>query len=78
MKTRIHVNQRVIQRVIQRNRKHGTKDPPITVKTYKSNVYVHQVVIHGPSKLVYAPDDPLSCGARLWIETEAKVTTDVA
>jgi len=40
----------------------------ITVKTYKSNEYADSVVINGPSRVVYSPDKPLSCGARVWIE----------
>jgi hypothetical protein len=45
----------------------------LTVKTYKSNTYAHEVDIKGPSKLVYSPDKPLSCGARVWLETESEV-----
>ena len=37
------------------------------------NDYGHKVEILGPSKVVYSPDKPLSCGARVWIETEAEV-----
>ena len=69
MKTRIHVN----QHNIRRNRKEGRNDPVITCKTYKSNLYGHEVVIQGPSRVVYSPDKPLSCGAVLWIETEDDV-----
>jgi hypothetical protein len=43
------------------------------VKTYRSNRYAQDVVIHGPSCVVYSPDKPLACGARVWIETEAEV-----
>ena len=46
-------------------------EPVLTVKTYKSNDYCHEVVINGPCKVIYSPDKPLSCGARVWIETEA-------
>lgn len=42
----------------------------LTVKTYKSNDYAHEVEIPGPSKVVYSPDKPLSCGATVWIETQ--------
>jgi hypothetical protein len=42
----------------------------LTVKTYKDNQYAHRVAIHGPSEVVYSPDKPLSCGARVWIETQ--------
>ena len=40
------------------------------MKTYKSNEYATDVTIDGPSKLVYSPDKPLSCGAKVWIEAE--------
>lgn len=71
MKTRIHVN----QHVIRRNNKliHGPYEPPITVKRGKSNTYCHSVEIDGPSRVVYSPDKPLSCGAKVWIETDADV-----
>ncbi len=70
MKKRIHVN----QHVIRRNKKTGSSDPVITVKTYKSNTYCHTVHIDGPSKVIYSPSKPLSCGARVWIETDSRVT----
>jgi hypothetical protein len=69
MKTIIHVN----QHVIRANNKHGTNDPVLTVKTYKSNTYAHEVNIKGESKVVYSPQKPLSCGAYVWIETNAEV-----
>lgn len=69
MKTIIHVN----QHVVKANAKNGDKNPVLTVKTYKSNRYAHEVQIKGPSKVVYSPDKPLSCGARVWIETESEV-----
>lgn len=69
MKTIIHVN----QHRIRANLKNGTNEPILTVKTYKSNDYANEVEINGPSKLVYSPDKPLSCGARCWIETNAEV-----
>lgn len=69
MKTIIHVN----QHVIKRNAKNGTQEPVLTIKNYKSNTYAKDVVINGPSRVVYSPDKPLSCGARVWIETESHV-----
>ena len=69
MKTIIHVN----QHVIKANAKTGSTDPVLTVKTYKTNTYAHEVSILGPSKVIYSPDKPLSCGAKVWIETEAEV-----
>ena len=62
--------------VIRSNKKNGTNDPVITVKTYKSNTNGHEVEILGKSKVVYSPDKPLSCGARVWIETDGEVLVD--
>ena len=65
MKRIIHIN----QHIIKRNNKTGERKPVITCKTYKSNDYCHEVEITGPCKVIYSPDKPLSCGARVWIET---------
>jgi hypothetical protein len=72
MTTRIHVN----QHVIRRNRKEGRRDPVLTVKQGRANTYAHSVSIQGPSCVVYRPDKPLSCGAQVWIETQASVVPD--
>ena len=76
MKTKIHVN----QHVIKKNRKTGEREPVLTVKTYKSNDYAHEVIIYGQdgkeaARVIYRPDKPLSCGAHVWIETQCKVET---
>ncbi len=69
MKTIIHVN----QHNIKANQK-GENLPVITCKNYKSNTYGNSVIIYGQdgleaAKVVYRPNKPLSCGARVWIET---------
>ena len=69
MKKRIHIN----QHVIRANKNNGEANPPITVKTSKRNIYADRVEIRGPSNIVYSPNKPLSCGARVWIETDAPV-----
>ena len=69
MKKIVHIN----QHVIKKNAKTGERKPVITVKTYKSNDYAHEVSIDGPCKIIYRPDKPLSCGAKVWIETEFNV-----
>lgn len=69
MKHIVHVN----QHVIKANGKTGARDPVLTVKNYKENRYAHEVTINGPCRIVYSPDKPLSCGAKVWIETESEV-----
>jgi hypothetical protein len=69
---RIHIN----QHVIRRNNKvtDGNYEPPITVKQGKSNTYAYGVTVHGPCTVVHSPDKPLSCGAKVWLETTADIT----
>jgi hypothetical protein len=72
---RIHVNR---QR-IDSNRKHGKNDPVITVKRGRKNFYGDRVDILGPSMMVYAEKcgmKNLSCGARVYIQTESDVLID--
>jgi hypothetical protein len=69
LKKRIHVN----QHIIKRNGKTGEREPPLTCKTYKENIKCTEVEILGNCKVVYSPDKPLSCGAKVWIETDSEV-----
>ena len=64
-KTKIHVN----QHNIRSNKTKDTKLPVITIKQGKTNTYCNEVIIKGNSKVIYSPDKPLSCGAKVWIET---------
>ena len=66
---RIHVN----RHVIASNRKHGRNEPVVRVKVGRENLKGSRVEIAGPSVVIYSPDKPLSCGATLWIETNAAV-----
>jgi hypothetical protein len=69
MKTIIHVN----QHVIRANNKSEDKKPPLTIKTYKENRKGFEAEITGSARVIYSPDKPLSCGARVWIETDSEV-----
>lgn len=71
MKTIIHVN----SHIIRGNAKNSTNDPPITIRRGRNKIIgrATEVMIDGPSKIVYSPCKPLSCGARMWIETESEV-----
>ena len=73
MKTVIHVN----QHNIKANSK-GSELPVLTVKNYKQNRKAnHAAVVDADGKalvkVVYSPDKPLPCGAKVWIETELEV-----
>ena len=64
---RIHVN----QHVIRRNAKTGGGEPPLSIKTTQGLVRCRGVTIDGPAVVRYCPEKPLSCGARVWIETRS-------
>jgi hypothetical protein len=76
MKTIIHVN----QHIIKKNTKQGTEEPCLTVKSYKDNRYANEAIIldkndNEMARIIYSPRQPLSCGARCWIETQNRVIT---
>jgi len=68
-RTIIHVN----QHVIRRNGKTGDRHPVLTVKQGRTNTYATSVEVLGPCRVVYSPDCPLHCGAKVWIETDSEV-----
>lgn len=74
MKTIIHVN----QHVVKSNSKKNEREPVLTCKTYKENKYASEVEILDKNgevvaKVIYSPDKPLSCGAKVWIETDNEI-----
>jgi hypothetical protein len=70
IKKQIHVN----QHIIKKNRKTGERNPVLTIKTYKSNVYASEIEGDGKFRVIYRPDQPLACGAQVWIECDGDVT----
>jgi hypothetical protein len=79
---RIHVN----RQVIAQNRTSGANEPAVTVQTSKGPHRARRAVVLGHSEMVQAGPvisevdgslirtiKPLSCGARVWLETRAAV-----
>ena len=66
----IHVN----MNTIRSNKKHNKNDPPISVRKTQSGkpTYCHSAEFDGFARVVYDPDNPLPCGARLWIEVDGQ------
>ena len=69
---RIHVK----QHVIKANEKNGENNPIFTIKQGGKNTYAHNVKVIGEMDLVYSPDKPLNCGAKVWIETRGDIEVD--
>lgn len=64
----IHVN----RQHIAMNAKDGRNRPVYTIKDRGKTLYAREVIINGPSKLVYNGEQ-LTCGARAWIETDSDI-----
>jgi hypothetical protein len=64
-------------KVIRGNAMRGTDDPPIRIARSHSDKaprYAREVVISGPSRLVYNPAKAIMrCGARLVLEVDGDV-----
>ena len=70
IRTRIHVR----RDLIAKDRKQGTTSLVIGVETLgMKKRYGHAVTLYGPSMVVYNPEKPLKCGARVWIETYSPI-----
>lgn len=66
---RIHVN----QHIVRANIKADTDEPSCTVQWRGKSYVGRDVVIRGPSTVMQRMQKPLSCGARIWIETRCEV-----
>lgn len=69
-KKQIHIN----RNTLASNLKHGRRDPVVRLQQGTRVSYGHEVDLLGPdgavlASVVYQPDEPLSCGARVWVET---------
>jgi hypothetical protein len=71
---RIHINQHNI-RWNAKNPLESHK-PVMSVKCGNIKYVGHSAEVLGESKVVYSPEKPLSCGAKVWIETTAQVNLD--
>ncbi len=56
--------------VVAANQKTGARNPPITILNKGRRTYACAVELIGAARVVYSPDRPLSCGARIWIECD--------
>ena len=79
-RTIVHINKNHIQQ--NTGKTAVTRKPVIVVKTYKASklsnknnsskaiasMYASRLEIPYPCKVVYEPDNPLNCGAKVWIE----------
>lgn len=54
------------------NKKDGGERQVYTIKQGNKTKYATEVIINGPSKLVYNGKQ-LSCGAMAWIETDSDI-----
>jgi len=64
----------IFGQVLRDNYKNNTNYPVISVRQGRSVTHCHEADIHGPSRLVYRPNNPLpDSKARLWIEVDPSI-----
>ncbi|MEO0688070.1 MAG: hypothetical protein AAFY76_24180, partial [Cyanobacteria bacterium J06649_11] len=63
----------VNQHVIRSNKKNEENEPVVRVQQGSRTGYCHEVEITGKCRIIYSPNNPLGCGARVWIEVEPDV-----
>lgn len=70
---RVHVN----RHILAQNLKYNTNDPAITIQTSEGPITAsHAKFLTGMPRMRQAGIDgakPLSCGARVWVETKGKI-----
>ena len=64
-KTIVHINSNIIKQNIKKTPQE--RKPAIAIKGAQIG-YVDRLEIPAPCRIIYNPDRPLSCGARVWIE----------
>jgi len=64
--SRIYIN----RHTVAANQKSGQRNPPITIVTKGRRAQASSVTIEGTAHVVYSPDQPLSSGARIWIQCD--------
>lgn len=74
MRKFIHVN----QHILRSNTKNNSDEPVIGVESWRGKQYGHEIVIRTKdgeeaARFVYRPQNPRSCGARLWCQTDLDV-----
>ena len=73
-KKQIHVNQFMIRSNLKVPV--AERRPPITIQTSKGSIRATNVTMLGDSKVKYTPDQKLSCGASVYIETDDAIELD--
>lgn len=69
MTVKVHVNQHVIRANIHKAPE--DREPPLRIiRGSRKPEGGFEVDLIGNARVIYSPDKPLKCGARLWIEAE--------
>ena len=75
MKQIVHVG----RQTIASNHKHGTNEPPLILRDYRGSERAHDIELISATtgqvmgKFVYRPNNPLACGARVFLELNTDV-----
>lgn len=68
----------VNRHILDRNKKNGQLEPPISCQVRGTTIYGHEVILLSEdgsqlAKLIYDPLHPRDGGATVWLETECNI-----
>jgi hypothetical protein len=66
---KIYIN----RNTIRDNKNNSENEPVISVNTYNSNEYGHEVIIYGFCRIIYDPEKAKKGEVSVWIETYSPV-----
>lgn len=72
--TFIHIN----THTIRDNKKNGTYDPVILVKSGRHKFEAHHVKINGPCEIIYSVNGGLGCKAKAWVAVDSDVMVEAS
>ncbi|MEL6164161.1 MAG: DNA-binding protein [Cyanobacteria bacterium J06628_3] len=72
--TFIHIN----THTIRDNKKNGTYEPVILVKSGSHKMVAHHVKINGPCELIYSVNGGLGCKAKAWVAADPDVMVEAS
>ena len=68
------IKQGTIKRIVVNRHKIRSGDAkPLSIQTSKGPVAASHILVTGPSAIVFRPERPLKCGAKVWVATKAEV-----
>ena len=68
----------IITHTVRANKKNGTYEPVILVKSGSHKIQAHHVKINGPCEIIYSVNGGLGCKAKAWVAVDTDVMVEAS